>query len=83
LSQRFVYSPKKLTPKPSASISLNGLGVSFFGLYPQLCGPLPAPSYQNRTLGLGPIWGPLGLGCSLRRGWLLLAMQHYISIALY
>ena len=46
-------------------------------------GPLPAPSYQNRTLGLGPIWGPLGLGCSLRRGWLLLAMQHYISVALY
>jgi hypothetical protein len=23
--------------KPSASISLNGLGASFFGLYPQLC----------------------------------------------
>ena len=30
-------SPKKLTPKPLSEIEADGLGVSFFGLYPQLC----------------------------------------------
>ena len=32
-----IKSEKADAYKPSASISLNGLGVSFFGLYPQLC----------------------------------------------
>ena len=30
-------SGKKLTPKPLSEIEADGLGVSFFGLYPQLC----------------------------------------------
>ena len=49
----------------SASISLNGLGVNFFRLYPQLCGVLlgvrvffpfpflliPAPRYKKQMYG--------------------------------
>ena len=32
-----IKSRKKLTPKPLSEIEADGLGVSFFGLYPQLC----------------------------------------------
>ena len=32
-----LYPNKNLTPKPLSKIGADGLGVSFFGLYSQLC----------------------------------------------